>query len=663
MSGNYFKYLWALVFCVFFVSEQAQSQNMWGSGYYQGGIVCPHQTGVAKNAVSVTDDEKEARTHIKKLNVDLKVIQAEKVRAESETERLRAKVDKFFDSSVVEFILDVHVEGARKCSDYQSVKNGCLALAESEESATAEAAVKPEVDCDAKLEVPELLQKKWTDKDGGLGPYCVGHNRTSAGSLAPAICDDESLRPQEGRRSYNKTECVKALSDYRKNKILFANKADEEEEKMEEIRSKDTAISDARRRAEIDREYRLATETEAEDCPDGSCDAYDRGSSAPRLKRDWFSTTTNVVGGILNFAVGQQADRAGREEAAQYGVPSGGSYGYPYYQAGINGVINGLVGPGAYGCASTYGGGGFQNGLNGVNGYGNGMYGPAGANGGAFSYPQGMYASPWGGGAYNPGLNGNGGFNGPYGGTSPFGGQQFPGNGSMAMCFTWPCNTGGGGPQFGGQVGGQYGNPYGQGQYGNPYGQGQYGNPYGQGGQYGNPFGGPQFGLQIGGQYGNPYGQGQYGNPYGQGQLGMNGQLSMQYQMQMQQLQQQMQQQQMQAQMQYYQAQMQQQMQYQQVQQQRTQQAYQIQQQISQLNMQLQSLYYQNNYGGNGGLSLGGSINFGVGGSYTGGVGGIPMPGGFPSQNGGGYPPGYIPGYNTGTIPTNGDNSGGTRGR
>jgi hypothetical protein len=611
MSVHNIKYIFALAFCLFLLGQTVEAQqNMWGSGYMQGGMQCPYPQAVARNAVSMSDDEKEAREGVQRLRTELKRKENDKRRAESKIDMLRRRIERHLDSSVVEFLLDTHIEGAMTCDKYKSYRNGCLtsgAPAVVPQSGDASAAVAPaasSVQCDALQDVPEILAGKWNDKVGGRGQYCVGSSRSNAGSVAAALCSDETLRPQDvRRRSFNSSECSKALSDYRKTRIELANAADREERIQDEIEDKEYAISDARERARIDREYRLRNETEGE-CED--CDAYNRGYTYQKPKRDWFSTATNVIGGLVMMGVGRRAEQAGNEYNAQAGYPSDKSYGFPYYQAGMAGVINGLSGPGAYGCAGGYGGAGFPYGAGGQFGLGggaNGAFGPFGAQGGAFGYPQGMHGSPWGGGAFNPGFNMNGGLNGPFGGVGLGGQFGFPPtNGNMAMCVTWPCNTGGGGPQFGLGAGGQFGLG----------GGGQFGMP-GMGGQFGMPGMGPgaQFGLGgnlgLGGQFGMP------GN-----QFGMGGQLSMQYQMQMQQMQQQMQMQQMQQQQQYYQQQYQAQMQYYQQAQQRQQQAQQIQQQIMQLNMQLQQIQYSTQYGMGGG---GGGMGIGA-----------PSPGGYMNQ-------------------------------
>ena len=282
MSAHY-KYMFALVFCLLFTNQKAHAQNMWGSGYYQGGMQCPYQTSVARNAVSMSDDEKEARQDLDKLKQELKTKQTDRKRAESKIEFLRKKVERYFDSSVSEFLLDTHIEGAKMCKEYKSVANRCITGTAagtvtttppatvnadgSSAAVTPVTPVMPQVDCSALVDVPDLLAKKWNDKDAsGRGNYCVGSSKSNAGNVAAAICSDDSLRPQDSRRrSYNNSDCSKSLADYRKTRIDLANAADAEERLQDEIQDKEYAISDARERARIDREYRVKNETES-DC-------------------------------------------------------------------------------------------------------------------------------------------------------------------------------------------------------------------------------------------------------------------------------------------------------------------------------------------------------------------------------------------------------------
>ena len=110
-----------------------------------------------------------------------------------------------------------------------------------------------------------------------------------------------------------------------------------------------------------------------------------------------FIMSNPVIGGIGMMYYGKKAEEASNEYHAQAGIPSNQSYGYPFYQAGMSGVINGLVGPGAYGCSATSGGGGFPYGSGGgwnLGGSANGAFGPFAGNGGAFGYPQGQFGAP-----------------------------------------------------------------------------------------------------------------------------------------------------------------------------------------------------------------------------------------------------------------------------
>lgn len=635
----------ALAIFIVFGQKAIAQQNMWGSGFYQGGMVCPYDSKVSKAAVSMSDEEKEERKKIKELKADLKLKQLEKKRAEKEVEYLRKKIERHFDSSVSDFLLDTHIEGAKNCDSYRTAHPRCnpqpvvttTAVAASGESRPADQAggapaqvtaqTVPQLSaadktfCDGLSDPPELLKNKWNSKESsGKGNYCIGSSKANAGSVHSSICSDTSLRPSDAPkyRSYNVSECSRALADYRKKRIELANAADKEERINEEISDRTYAISDARERAKIEREYRQ-TLTEG-DCEE--CDQEARGYSYQKPKRDWMSTLVHVGAGLGMMYMGKKAEEAANEYNAQAGWPSQQSYGYPFYAAGTAGVINGLVGPGAYGCSGGYGGAGFPFGAGGQWGLGgsaNGAFGPFAGAGGAFGYPQGMFGSPWGGGMYNPGFGIGGQMNGPFGGFNFGGPFGFPNNGSMVMCIQAPCNPG-------------------QGQFGNPFGS-PFGGQFGVGGQFGSPFGG-QFGSPFGGQFGSPFG----------------GQLGMQYQMQMMQMQQQMQQQYYQQQQQYYQAQMQYQMQMQQRQQQAQQQAMQIQMQMAQLNMQLQQLYMQSGYGGMGGVGIGGGFNIGggfslgnYGGSFNIGAPSGGMPGGpmYPGGTPGFYPPvSYPPGGN-----------------
>ena len=594
MSMKNYIYAVTLIFA-FTASQNLHAQNLWGSGAYQGQMICPYETKTSKAAVSMSDEEKEERKTIANKKAEIKLRQNDKKRAEAQVESLRKKLERHLDSSVLEFLLDTHIEGAKKCDEYRTAHPRCnpqavavapvvVVAVPADQAppavAAPAAAVVPQLSatdkvfCEGLTEPPELLVGKWNTKDAsGKGGYCVGNSKANAGSVHSTLCSDDKLRPQDSkRRSYNSSECTRALADYRKKRIELANAADKEERLQEEIEDRSYAVADIRERAKIEREYNQRnTESDCEDCNNAS-----RGYEYKKPPRDWISTAVNVVGGIGLMYYGKKAEEAANEYNAQAGWPSNQSYGYPFYQAGMSGVINGLTGPGAYGCSSTSGGGGFPYGSGGgwnLGGSANGAFGPSAGNGGAFGYPQNQFGSPWGGGAFNPGFGPGGQMNGPNGGFNIGGQFGFPNNGNM---------------QFGGQQNGQFGQPQ---------------------------FGQPQFGGGFGGQFGGQ-------NPLMGGQFGQNGQMSGQYQLQMLQYQQQMQQQQMQQQMQYYQSQMQQQQQQQQQYYMRQQQGLQIQMQMAQLNAQLQALQQQSYYGSGGSLGGGGGFSIGGGFSLGGGFGG-----------------------------------------
>jgi|GEM_PF-6139373 len=557
----------------------------WGAGVYSGQPACPYESKTSKSAVDVSDEEKEERKKIANAKAEIKNKQDENKLASKRMENLEKKIERYFDSEVVEFLLKTHIENSMKCDDYTTAHPSCSAaqpvtqsVDQPADQATTVSKTVSNVDC-GKLndEVPKLLAEKWTSKDKSKkGGYCIGDSDKNGGSVHSSICNDNDLRPDPKKKKYNTSSCAKDLAEYRKRRIERDSAASKVEDFESELEDSKFAIED------IQREKRLRkTESDCEQCDNAS-----RGYSYEEPKRNWTSTLVNVGAGLGMMYYGKKAEEAANEYNAQAGWPSTQSYGYPFYQAGMSGVINGLSGPGAYGCAGTIGGGGFPNGAGGgwnVGGSANGAYGPFAANGGAFGYPSNMYGSPWGGGAYTPGFGPGGQMNGPFGGINVGGQFGFPNNGNFQM----------GGPQM----------------------NGQFGMP---------PFGG---GPQMNGQFGMP--------PFGGGPQ-MNGGLSSQYQMQMMQQQQQMQMQYYQQQQQYYQVQMQQQQQQMQQHYQRQQQSAQIQMQIQQLTMQLQMLQTQYS-GGGGGASLGGGFSFGVG-------IGAPAPGGFGGA--GAMYPGGTPGFN-----------------
>ncbi len=645
----------AIFFTAFLASETSSaSARMDGTGYYGGMQQCPYPTRIGREAFSMSDEEKEERREIVKRKKELKLRKLEVARAEKQREFAGAKLERFFEGSVAEFLTGVHIEKLNKCENYKvhpSLK--CFAKADDKGTSTAgeadekgkEVAKENLSKCGEKDDVPDLLAKSWikSDADGG-GGYCAANNDSSKGSINPAICSDSKLRPESDRKnkSYSISDCTKALKDYRKFRIEQGNAQAKYDRAKDEIEDREFAASNARERAALDRKYKME-DTEG-DCED--CDEESRGYSFKKPKRDWPSIIGQVGLGLGLGFLGKKYDDRNAEYQAQLGYPPTQGYptavsmGLPFILGGVYGAMNGGTGAGGFGCGgNTYGGGGA-----------NGVYGPFGANGGAFGYPQKMYGAPWGGGMYNPGIGAYGEFNGPNGG--------FPGglNGQFgigaAINGGYP-GMGGGGAFGGGQFGG--GGAFGGGQFGGggAFGGGQFGGggAFG-GGQFGGggAFGGGQFGgggAFGGGQFG---GGGAFGGGGGAFAGAMNGGMGSymnnpQLQQQMMQQQQQM----LQQQMQYYQAQMQAQMQAVQRQQQIQQQAAQVEQEIASLQMRLRMLYTGGgSYGGGGGGFGGGGIQGGgaiSGGIYIGAA--APTPG-YPGGGGGGYNGG---GFQSGSFP------------
>ena len=467
--------MFTLLFGLLLVNN-IQAQSLWGSGAYQAQMICPYELKTSRAAVDGNDEVNEERKKISKLRSDAKRKQIEIRQGEGKLKKLREKLENYFEDSVLEFLLDTHIEGLMLCTDYRTAHPECYpkktakSVSSDDSTTTAELSEEQKAICDKiTLEPPPLLEKKWNTMPGGQAGYCTG-GKTTPGSVSASICNDMELRPVTGtkRKSTNKSECVKSLAQYRKEKIELGKDSAKNDDIESEIEEREDLIPEIREKARLERELR-ETEGDCEDCEDGY-------SYYKKPKRDWFSTATNVLGGLGMMYMGKRAEQASGAYHAQAGIPSTHSYGYPFYQAGMAGVINGIAGPGAYGCAGTSGGGGFPYGAGGgwgLGGSANGAFGPFAAAGGAFGYPQGMYGSPWGGGAFNPGFGPYGNMNGPNIGLNA--GIGFGG--------------GLGGSPFGGGFGGGGG-------FGSPFGGG-FGSPFGGGAQIGGPFGGG-FGSPFG---------------------------------------------------------------------------------------------------------------------------------------------------------------------
>lgn len=577
------------------------SYGLAGSGYWGGTQACPYKTKTSKAAYDESDDIKAEKKEIEKIKKEVELKKLEVKRADGKLEILSKKIEKFFETEVAEFLTSTHmsVGGMNLCSDYRTFPEyncpvpGKPGTTNEPGDAQGQPVSKDTVTkCNGKTEVPPLLKDTWTKSDGT--GYCAANSNSSRGLISSSICSDNSLRPSDipKSRKISTTDCSRTLSEYRKARIEYDKAQDLVDRKTDEADERTSAIASKQEMEKLERDYKMKTQLEGK----SECEDCKKNGGYERPQRDWWSTAANVVGGLGLAWYGKKIDESAQEYNAQLGYPSTNSYGYPFVTAGVYSVINGLAGPGAYGCAGGIGGSGFPYGGAGAGGpYGANGYGPFAAQGGAFGYPSNLYGSPWGGGMYQPGIGVNGALNGPNGGwpyglTGQFGvGSPISGqigvpatagwqNGgwqqNQVMCITWPCNT------VGNAIAGA------------------------SNGQIGIPASG---GWPASGN--------------------MNSGYMTNYQLQMMQQQQAMLQAQAQQQAQlaqYYQAQAQQQMQAYQRQQMVQQQAMQVQQEISSLQMRLQMLvsgaYSGSSYGA-GGLYGGGSL--GTGGYLGGGFGGI----------------------------------------
>ncbi len=326
----------ALFFTAFLANEKASATiggygSLYGSGHYGGMQQCPYPTRIGREAFSMSDEEKEERKEISKRKKELKLRKLEVARAEKEREFAGRKLERYFETSVAEFLMDVHIEKLNKCENYKvhpSLKcfakkgdtdTGKTTAGEANDSGDAE---KKEISskCGEKDDVPDLLAKSWikSDADGG-GGYCSAGNESAKGSVNPAICSDTKLRPESDRKnkSYSVSDCTKALKDYRKFRIEQGNAQAKYDRAKDEIEDREFAASNARERAALDRKYKME-DTEG-DCED--CDEESRGYTYKKPKRDWPSIIGQVGIGLGLGFLGKKYDDRNAEYQAQLGYP------------------------------------------------------------------------------------------------------------------------------------------------------------------------------------------------------------------------------------------------------------------------------------------------------------------------------------------------------
>ena len=408
--------------------------NLQGSGYWGGQQNCGYQqsqnTGrtQTQQKSQQSEEEKAASSKISDLKKQLASKQLEKKRAESEMQSAARKLERVFDSEILDFLLDTHIEKGNECKSYKTFPaNNCVGEKGKGATAVAEGTTVDEngaqvvqaktvpvsFDCDGKEEVPEKLKAKWTT--AGPGSYCTANSRSSGGAVSANICKDTSLRSDDRKGSASTSDCGKALTDYRKNRI----KRDETQAKIEkiedDIENQQYAIADAKERAALEKEYRMSNSSEAncEECGQMSRDGG--GGQRQSNSRDWGSILGNIGVGLGLAYVGKQYDERNAEYSAQLGYPPQSGYptaismGAPYILNGIYGAVNGSSGQGSFGCGNTS----MMSGMSGMNGM-NGMMGMS-----AFGYPQNIMGGGQmnGGGMYTMGYNP---YNSMYGNTNPY---------------------------------------------------------------------------------------------------------------------------------------------------------------------------------------------------------------------------------------------------
>lgn len=380
--------------------------NLQGSGYWGGQQNCGYQqmqsSGRSQNQMLRKTTEDTRNTELKKQLAQKKL---EKKRAETEMEQASRKLERVFDSEILSFLLEVHIEKGNECKAYKTFPaNGCVNSVTAQGSAPA-ATISS--DCDGKEDVPEKLKIKWTKEGGG---YCTASSRSSGGSVSAAICSDSSLRNNDYKNAGAASDCSKQLTEYRKNRI----KRDEAQSKIEkiedDIKDQEYAAADAKERAALEKKYHQSEDMEA-DCEE--CAAQGRSGSVgfgsgpdgrSNSGRDWASVLGNIGLGLGLAYVGKQYDDRNAEYSAQLGYPPQSGYptavslGAPYILNGIYGAVNGSNGQGSFGCGNSMSMG------NGVNS--------------AFGYPQNMLGNQVnGGGMYSMGYNP---YNSMYGNTNPY---------------------------------------------------------------------------------------------------------------------------------------------------------------------------------------------------------------------------------------------------
>lgn len=579
----------------------------WAMGAYGAMQACPYDYRVAGGAYSRTDEERRIAKDIKKRDDEMAKFKREKANAESKKRSAAAVIRKAFKGNFADFLIERHLDGMQKCTDYRGYNDtdgsspSSIGTIDAAGRKTFNEDVKKQA-VKGKIEVKVEFAYEW------LKGYC---DNSQEGGVYYEVCSDQDLRDSDSKRVTEK-DCKEAIVNYRKAQKDYMNSNSDAERAERDIKDLETSLTDATERASenaLRRQRGETTEARCEDC--------ERDNGRLALANIFTGAAATLIGNAANRQVIKANSDLGWPTNA---TPSALSYGFPYFMNGIYGALGGQIGAGGFGCAGSMYGGGYPYGANGMMGYPYGMNGGGwNPNGGALGYPYDMYGNPLNGGMFYPGM-GTWGMNGANG------------LGNLGMMYP--------GAMLGGVVGGVLGNNFMNGPLGGALGGALGGIPLAGalGGNLGGiplngaiggvlnggiPLGGiplngamggvlnggiPMNGIPLNGMINNML-SGPLNSVLNGGGVLNNGM----YSQQMMQLQQQMLQQQMQYQMQQQQVYQQ----YQQVQ-------YQRQAQLQGLYQELYSLTYRIQMISNGyGSGTGGVLNGGIGGVLSGGIGGV----------------------------------------
>lgn len=286
-------------------------------------------------------------------------------------------------------------------------------------------------------EQPAQCRDKGVGYDGGFTagtflPHC-GPNRGEVKSSICGISDGIESIP----RGRNAASCEKYLQAWQE------KKKEEEELKAEKLRLeavvKELEALTKVKKAELRDSIKEFQREQRESMTEGGClDCIVGGAAVyqPRKPTIWETVGNFALAGLSIYG-GMQSSKYIADQNARLGfqstpMPLMGAtmtYGWPFIQAGLQGVLPGAMGQGSFGCAGTGFNGGQAMGPYGMAGpYG--MMNPYGqmgfSPGSMWGMPNNMYGSPYGNGMFMPGA-------GP---------GFMPGFGQQNYCPVWPCPMG-----------------------------------------------------------------------------------------------------------------------------------------------------------------------------------------------------------------------------